>query len=963
MEPAVDPFHPLLRLLERYRTDVHYLRPPPPEAAIGAVQEHLRRKIPPSLKLFLKRWNGATLFRGALRVRGVADLAPPSPETPEVILFADGPGDDDRWAFAETPWGHHFGRWDGARLVPLHEHFNRWLLGQARVLDENLRGPEDQLRVRLEVDPENALLLAQLGEQALHAGDHEGAVKAFRRATTLDPNHALAWQRLGEALLAEDRREALNALLMSLRACLLPVPYPGWPVAERGLVRTLEHLFPAGDPGLTRELGDLVGERCTDVRHPEGAGLYESAALALARARLARFDRVGAREVLLRARERATSFTLVPDLPELHLQLISLHTDLGDHDDAEEVLRRLRRAASPTVLARAELILARVALLREEPWVEEIVRDALPSLKDAADKADAWLILAEAGGTRRNNPNEGGALDNAARLVQSLGDRVREARLELLRGDAARGRGDKEAAEQHYRACDGDAESACRARVRLGDLREDPAVALPFYVEAVEGYKALQLPVREAWARLRLVRCGDASQAEQALRALRSAGLAAGVAAADALMGKPGNSLDWHLSLATEHARQRYDAQRMRPPLVRADADRPERRILAHRRAIAACDERVVAALAADVQVELRKIQQSDGRTRDPAAMRFVAGVDLLAGHPSWAAAKVMLGLLSEDLHQDVAARALVGAMARSPNMTLVDGLMRALDEVTEPRALAMAIEILGWRRQVEAAPRLRRFVLEGSSPLRKAAIVALGRMGDLDAVDPIEAALDTPELAEAASVALLLLGSRLGVDWHGQALARDVAGPTQNPGELVGRYGGPSYLLLLLHAADREGPAALGALAGLGLLGNVRGVRKLIDNVGSRDSARQAVAAAALELMLGHREDLEDSHPRQKWEAWWEENSAKFEERVRWRRGAPHSVRSLVDRLADDDPALRTTTYDELVIATGVRLPFDADGPWRMQLQHRAAWSRWWADHHHELPDSGWLFHGEPAS
>ena len=183
MEPAVDPFHPLLRLLERYRNDVHYLRPPASEQAIPVVQEHLGREIPPSLRHFLTRWNGATLFRGALRVRGVADLAPPRPDVTEVILFADGPRDDDRWGYAAVPDGHHFGRWDGERLVPQHEHFNRWLLAQARVLDEDRRDDAGQLELRIEVDPENGLLQLLLGEQLLAEGDGDGALKAFRRAT------------------------------------------------------------------------------------------------------------------------------------------------------------------------------------------------------------------------------------------------------------------------------------------------------------------------------------------------------------------------------------------------------------------------------------------------------------------------------------------------------------------------------------------------------------------------------------------------------------------------------------------------------------------------------------------------------------------------------------------------------------------------------------------------------------
>ncbi len=55
-----------------------------------------------------------------------------------------------------------------------------------------------------------------------------------------------------------------------------------------------------------------------------------------------------------------------------------------------------------------------------------------------------------------------------------------------------------------------------------------------------------------------------------------------------------------------------------------------------------------------------------------------------------------------------------------------------------------------------------------------------------------------------------------------------------------------------------------------------------------------------------------------------------------------------------------RLTSYDELSIVTSVRFPFDADGPWRQQLAHRAAWQRWHDEHADELSAAGWLLHGE---
>jgi tetratricopeptide (TPR) repeat protein len=951
MEPAVDPFHPVLRLLERYRNDVHYLRPPASEQAIPVVQEHLGGELPPSLKSFLVRWNGATLFRGALRIRGVADLAPPRPDVSEVILFADGPRDDDRWGYARVPDGHHFGRWDGEKLVPQHEHFNRWLLSQARLLDEDRREAVSQLELRMEVDANNGLLHFHRGEALLAEGDAEEALKAFRKATALSPEIAAAWQRMGEALLAVDRAQATGALLMALRHTSLPLPYPGALVAEPDIIRVLESQFPPGDAGWERELHHFLTERCGDVRHAWGAEIFEIAALSLARVHLARGERAAARDALQALRDRAATFSRVPELPGLHLTLIALDTDLGHHDEAEDALRRLRRHPDPQVRARGDLALARIALLREEPWTEDIARDALAVLKNPVDRLDALLILAE--------KKDAAALDEAIRVCGQCGDLARTARLALLRGDAARDAGDLPAAYQYYLACDADPETKLRAALRLGDLAE-PADAIPHYASAVAGYQQQQLPLREGWARLRLVRCGDPSQAEQAWRLFKAAGLAAGVAAADVLVGRPGQSLTWHLNLSAELARQRYDAQRMRPPLTRADADRPERRLLAHRRAIAASDARIVAVLAEDVLTELHRLQQSDGRARDPAAMRFVAGVDLLAGHPSWEAAQVLMGLLREDVQPDVAARALLGALARSPNMILVEALLGAVRTMTEPRGLAAVAEILGWRREIEAAPRLRELAVTGSIPVRRAAITALGRIGDPDAVDLVLPALEEPELAEAASIALLLLGDWQGVDFHGQALASGVTGLSRSPGEIVGRHGGPSYLLLLMSVADRDGPEALGAIQGLGLLGSARAIPRLIELVASRDTNRQASASAALEVISGHRVDLEEPHPRQRWEAWWTDAREKFSDHVRWRGGQPLGVRTLIDRLAADDVSVRQTSYDELVIATGVRLPFDAEGPWRMQLAHRAGWLRWYADNAHKLPQSGWLFNGD---
>ena len=70
----------------------------------------------------------------------------------------------------------------------------------------------------------------------------------------------------------------------------------------------------------------------------------------------------------------------------------------------------------------------------------------------------------------------------------------------------------------------------------------------------------------------------------------------------------------------------------------------------------------------------------------------------------------------------------------------------------------------------------------------------------------------------------------------------------------------------------------------------------------------------------------------------------------------------TLLDRLEHDDPLVRRSAYDELVISTGEHLPFDAEGPFRVQASHIQNWKRWWRSQEPEAYPAGrWWFHGEP--
>jgi len=786
MDPAVDPFHPLLRLVDRYRRDVNALSPGASEDAIRAAERHLGHRLPLTLAGFLRRWNGGSLFRGALRLRGTSELAPPSEELPTLVAFADLPG-RRQWAYAADGQGTFvFGEVVDGRLVAHHDRYDRWLKATIRVLDEDIAPGEQELQIRRECDPDCGHLLLALGELSLQAGQPGLASDRFRRATAADPGLIRAWQRLGEMHLADsDRGQARFAMLRALRATRLPLAYPGAAVLDPEALSTLEGLFDRVDPAWRRELEDLVGERISDVRCDDGLAIYQAAVLAQARAALARGARREVRNILIQALERCRAFAVRRLLPELVFSLVHVERELGLHCEAELHLRPLLKREDTR--ARASLELAAIVVARQEPWAEEILRDA-GALERYGDRARFHLLRGERHILHQRLDEAAEAFHAADEQAVLSGDPSAQGAVCIGLGDVARLGGDLDEASRAYSAAEAratearDPELALRARLRAGDIaraRQDVETALLDYTHAAEGYRALDLPVREAWAHIRIARVTDGRRRKDALQSAREIfsdpgiQLVAGVGACDALTGEPGRSLDWHLACAAVHARERYEAQRSRPPLTRADADRPERRLGSHRMAIAAAGVEVVYALEKELKNTARGLEAASGRATDPNVGAYVAAIDLLAYHRSYEAAGVLLGQLLGQRLPELPQRALRGALARSPNAALVDGLLEIVEEPGEPQGVAAAAEILGWRREQLAANPLRRLVREGRSiTTLRAAVVALGRIGDAAAVEDLLQVLQVPELAEDAAVALLMLGDRRGVDFHGQALS-----------------------------------------------------------------------------------------------------------------------------------------------------------------------------------------------
>jgi HEAT repeat protein len=970
---APDPFSTLDRVVRKYRRDVHQLAGPAGADALAALEAHVGRRLPPGLRAFLGRYNGAELFRGALRLRSTSEIAPASEQVRSVLLFADAP-DGVVWGVGRDHDAQHaFGVWDGDRLHPQHATFFGWLDATLEVLDARVTRQEDIEAMRFEADPEDPHQLFLAGLRALHAGRPEEAQPLLERATRAAPDHVLAWQRFGDALAVSDRAASRKAWLRALHQARLPLPWPGAPTLDIEIFPSLARTYPEPE-AWERELERFIEERVHEVRTDEEFDLLVAATTALADSLARRGKRTRASAVLTELMSRSTLYEVRRVPWSAAIALADLQIDLGQHDEAEKHLRQVRMEGPTELQGAALALLGRLVVSREEPWAEDILDEAFEHVTDDDSRIRCALLRIERA-ARQNRADEARIwLERAKEVAAKGAPRMLRAQIALADGDLHRLDDDRDGAHAAYRRTldilgDRTApELRLRVALRMGDLARaagDLTEARASYGRAATGFAHHELPLREGWALIRLARVSDDPSPLLAAAHARfvEADLAAGVAVVDALSRDPVRSLGWHLERATEHARARHNAQRSRPPWHRSDAERPERRLGAHRMAIAAGGTEVVEALTAELEAAARAIRSGRGRPLDPPVLRYIAAVDLLAGHRSYQAAQVLLRHLVDQTLDGPALRALQGAIARSPNAALVDGLLHCIEhpnQIPAP-AVAAAAEVLGMRHEAEAVGPLVDLVGPSASPLvRRATLVALGRIGRRDVVDRLVPALGEPTLAEQAALSLLMLGDRRGIDFHVRALTEHRSDLSGHPGEIVGRYGGPSHLLALTSAARSESvEVSLGALQGLGLMGDPRAVPVLIQALDPRDPKRAEVAVGALQILTGHTEGGEEPGLQRRWQGWWEAHKPRFPDGVRHRDGKVFDAGQLIARMELADAWVRRTAYDELVITSGHRLPFDADGPWRTQLSHLRAWREWWRTARARMSAGRWYLDG----
>ena len=291
------------------------------------------------------------------------------------------------------------------------------------------------------------------------------------------------------------------------------------------------------------------------------------------------------------------------------------------------------------------MLLGELIVARQEPWAEDVFARIMANELSPGVQVSLGLLRAE------HCVRQGGADEAERQLGQVIalhrvGAHLSKARVCLLEGDIARLRGDLDAARSSWRealdkmAVD-EEELAHRVEIRMGDLmlaRKDVRAAYAWYTRAVAGYSDRELRMRLAWGHLRLGRVGlalDDQDADAYLRlardALREHGLCGWRRRRGCGTGREADSLNWHLERTTAHGRRRYDAQRSRPPSTRADAERPERLVAAHRQALAAAGQGALDALLSELDACARVRSRVEADRRIRPVLRYIAGVDLLS--------------------------------------------------------------------------------------------------------------------------------------------------------------------------------------------------------------------------------------------------------------------------------------------------------------------------------------------
>jgi uncharacterized protein (TIGR02270 family) len=349
--------------------------------------------------------------------------------------------------------------------------------------------------------------------------------------------------------------------------------------------------------------------------------------------------------------------------------------------------------------------------------------------------------------------------------------------------------------------------------------------------------------------------------------------------------------------------------------------------------------------------------------------------------------------LRSLDPADEDAARAVSHALRDTPRAWR-DDLLQLFQRDQGPLTGVLA-QVIGYRRF--ASEDLLQGKLAANPPVGAGDVAwALGRVGGTGSAPLLWPLLDGEDghVSEAVAIAMMRIGDRRPLQ-----RALQLAGKQTWARRVLGIGGGFDSVHALLGLL-KEKKADAAAVLAIGMLGHLSAVVPLVELLDDDDLSREA--GAALNTITGaqlyadvfvpdtfDRDELTDEEreafdrdgtlPTRKgepygnferrplpdqaaWRTWLEQNKHRFNRQLRWRMGKPYGPSALLECLRSETSpfAVRSATYEELVVRYGLDVPFEVDLPVDQQQKFLDKIEAWVATQSSTFEAGRWYFAGE---
>ncbi len=981
------PISEIYPLLGRYQQHVHHLEAGIEPQRFIEREETLQPGIPDDLRQFLLIHNGAVLFDGDLCIRSLSALSIADVTHPEVVCFAQmnvmvNPFDMDgvqteHWAYIIDANGQGcYGLWTPSQpllgkvgsFTPLYRTFQDWLLSNIRLLVDGTFPSAFRKRHMLVKEP--VFFEATFIDQWIEDGNYHQACEVLGRLLEELPTPK-AWLQYALCLDVLGKPGVESARLESVRSLHFPLSYVEAVPTDKQWIQTLLTQSPSLRSSMEEIFTALWSDALATIGGPNGRDCF-----------LSRYDLETLTSVaMVLCDVDSTSEISFGDVQQqfvrwnpqfvparLLIAQIDQLIQQTQHDAAETLIFALLRRDDRFAIE-CLLRLARIVVARHEPWGLHILFDLLDLEPSASIQTEAWLLASQY------------CLDNEQyeRATEFLGmvDQLHN----VDTADSYSGwywQLSATLAHQEQRFGEAGTRFVKATRltpltdiIRLGQIASHEAdlyqtmqqhdSANARYEMAMQYFSQVNASLYMAET---LLHWGRLSQSQthfqQAATLFQQVGFASGLSVADRYLSNRRNFWSWYLETTKELTQRWVQYRRAQGRGVRQEADNPERRLYGLKMAVADSPVEIVDLLRNQIYSARTVIERDLVTPAHDQYAYFISGMELLLAHPSIEAHDAVLEFVRSTKMDTVAMDGLIYCLSRTRNQQVITSLCAMFSDQEPTSTHWIVTQVLGERRDTRAQQGILDLLDRSEDThIQQSCLLALGRLGDSSIIPTLDAYGDIPDLMEHWATALLLLGDDIAIHQLAGQLADGKLGHQSILGHLVGRYGGTTNLLLLRQLAESEQPVAISAIHGLGYLGDTRAIPLLVKMTALRDRNKAIAASHALELMTGHHENTEDYLLRARWQSWLDEHNAWIPN-VRYRAGLPMSPAQLIEGLQHDDRLVRSSAYDELVITTGVRLPFDVDGTWRCQQAQVRAWQTWWTEQKPTYPIGCWMLHGE---